>query len=124
VPSAENALRRVPMAEIWALTWRSPRAMRASGWARSAATSCATMVITSSLPTLPRVVMARAAPGADVPGVAGSGRTASWQVDGAWRDPRDGNSGCCGYCGKKPQGAPGATPCGQGASTQQLEHVL
>src|SRR5690606_40961611 len=31
--------------------------MRASGWARSAATSCATMVATSSLPAVPMVVL-------------------------------------------------------------------
>src|SRR5690606_40940505 len=111
------------MAEIWELTSRSPRAMRASGWARSAATSWATMPSTSSLPTLPMVVMA--APGAVAPRSAGGGRSAVRQVDGAWRDPRrNGNLGCGGYCLKKPQGAPGAAPCGQGASAQELEHVL
>src|SRR5690606_22172332 len=114
--------------EIWLLTWRSPRAMRASGWARSAATSCATMVITSSLPAVPMVVMARDAPD-DAPTRSACDRWSAWQVDGAWREPRrDGNWKCGVVCGcvgwKKPQGAPEAAPCGQAASAQEREHVL
>src|SRR5690606_9953467 len=93
------------------------------GWARSAATNCATMVITSSLPTLPMVVMARAAPGV-VPW-SPRGGAALRRPGPGWRGPRrNGNLGCGGSCGKGPQGAPGATPCGQAASAQQLEHAL
>src|SRR5690606_16731162 len=88
----------------------------ASGWARSAATSCATMVGTSSLPAVPMVVLIapsagwRASRRRHGPGVQCAG--------GAWRAPRAREFGVL-RSKKRPAGAAQAAPGGMVARLAQ-----